>query len=134
MEGVTYSLKDCLDLMAGLGVPVTEVRATGGGARSPFWRQLQADVFGVPVHRMSIDEGPSLGAALLAGVAVGAYADVFEACARIRLDPDVDAPVPLRSELYQRYHAAYRDLYTATAPVMHRLAALSEQDSGDRGP
>jgi hypothetical protein len=65
---------------------------------------------------------------------VGAYTDVFEACARIRLDPDVDTPVPLRAELYQRYHAAYRDLYSATAPVMHRLAALSEQDPGDGGP
>jgi xylulokinase len=131
MEGVTYSLKDSLDLMVDLGVPVTEVRATGGGARSRFWRQLQADVFGVPVHRMSVDEGPSLGAALLAGVAVGAYADVFEASARIRLDPEVDVPVPLRSELYQRYHAAYRDLYSATGPIMHRLTALSDDGSAE---
>src|SRR5438128_2807690 len=69
MEGVVYSLKDCLDLMTGMRLPVTEVRATGGGARSHLWRQLQADVFGLPVHRTRIDEGPAFGAALLAGVA-----------------------------------------------------------------
>lgn len=130
MEGVTYSLKDCLDLMAGLGMSVTEVRATGGGARSPIWRQLQADVFGLPVHRTRIEEGPAFGAALLAGVAGGAYSDVFEACALIRLDPDVNVPDPERHRLYQRYHEAYTDLYAATAPVMHRLAALSSEADG----
>ena len=125
MEGVTYSLGDCLNLMIGLGVPVDEVRATGGGARSPFWRQLQSDVFGLPVHRASIDEGPAFGAALLAGVAGGAYADVFEACANIRLDPEVTVPDPALHRLYSRYRRVYTDLYAATAPVMHMLDDLS---------
>jgi len=128
MEGVAFSLKDSLDLMTGLGIPFTEVRATGGGARSDVWRQIQADVFGLPVRRTASDEGPAFGAALLAGVAAGAYANVFEACDVIALDPDVDAPDPLRNELYQRYHAAYRDLYAATAPVMHRLANLGHRE------
>ncbi len=125
MEGVTYSLKDCLDLMVELGMPVSEVRATGGGARSPLWRQLQADVFGLPIHRTLIEEGPAFGAALLAGVAGGAYADVFEACAVIQLGPDTNAPDPDLHELYRRYHAVYKDVYAATAPLMHRLGALS---------
>jgi xylulokinase len=130
MEGVTYSLKDCLDLVIGLGMPVTEVRATGGGARSPLWRQLQADVFGLPIHRTLIEEGPAFGAALLAGVAGGAYADVFEASALIRLDPEVTVPDPALHRLYQRYHKVYADLYAATAPTMHRLDALSS-DAGE---
>jgi xylulokinase len=132
LEGVTYSLKDCLDLMVGLGVPVTEVRATGGGARSPLWRQLQADVFGLPVHRTRTEEGPAFGAALLAGVAGGAYSDVFEACALIRLDPDVNIPDPARNRLYRRYHEAFTALYAATAPVMHRLTELSSEADSDR--
>jgi xylulokinase len=130
MEGVTYSLGDCLDLMAGLGVPIDEVRATGGGARSPLWRQLQADVFGLPVHRASIEEGPAFGAALLAGVAGGAYRDVFEACSNIRLDPEVTLPDPALHRLYSRYRRAYTDVYTATAPVMHMLDDLSSEPEG----
>ncbi|MHB8587232.1 MAG: xylulokinase [Candidatus Dormibacteraceae bacterium] len=131
MEGVTYSLKDCLDLMAGLGIPVTEVRATGGGARSPFWRQLQADVFGLPVQRTHVEEGPAFGAALLAGVAGGAYSDVFEACGLIRLDPEVSIPDPGRNRQYQRYHEVYTDLYASTVPLMHRLSALSNDADGE---
>jgi len=131
MEGVTYSLKDSLDLMTELGVPMTEIRATGGGARSPFWRRMQADVFGLPVHRTRTEEGPAFGAALLAGVAAGAYADVFEAVALIQLRPEADLPDVERHRLYGRYHAAYSDLYAATAPLMHRLAELG---SGDPEP
>jgi xylulokinase len=130
MEGVTYSLKDCLDLMVALGIPVTEVRATGGGARSPMWRQLQADVFGLPVHRTLIEEGPAFGAALLAGVASGVYSDVFEACAVIQLGHESNAPNLELHELYRRYHAVYRDLYSATETIMHRLGALSSEADG----
>lgn len=125
MEGVTYSLKDCLDVMAELGVPMAEIRATGGGARSQFWRRLQADVFDLPVHRTRTEEGPAFGAALLAGVAAGAFVDVFEACSVIEMRPEVDAPDPDRHRLYERYHAAYTDLYAATAPLVHRLAELT---------
>ena len=103
---------------------VTEVRATGGGARSHLWRQLQADIFGLPVHRTRIEEGPAFGAALLAGVAAGVYADVFEAAGLIQLDPEVNHPDPALAALYRRYHKAYNDLYSATGPIMHRLAEL----------
>ncbi len=126
MEGVTHSLKDCLDLMAELGVTASEIRATGGGAHSRFWRQMQADMFGHPVHRAENEEGPAFGAALLAGVAGGVFADVFEACSVIRLGPEVEVPDPDRHHLYQRYHTAYVDAYRAMAPVMHRLADLSD--------
>jgi xylulokinase len=127
MEGVVFSLKDCVDLMTGLRLPVTEVRVTGGGARSHLWRQLQADVFGLPVHRTRIDEGPAFGAALLAGVAAGVYADVFEASALVQPDPEVNQPDPALNRLYQGYHKAYTDLYRSSAPVMHTLAELSSQ-------
>jgi xylulokinase len=124
MEGVVFSLKDCVDLMVGMGMPVTEVRATGGGARSQLWRQLQADVFGLPVHRTRIEEGPAFGAALLAGVAAGVYSDVFAAAALVQLDPEVNTPDAALNRLYRRYHKAYTNLYSATGPLMHRLAEL----------
>jgi xylulokinase len=131
MEGVTFSLKDCLDLIAGLGVPVSEIRATGGGARGRFWRQLQADVFGLPVHRTLGEEGPAFGAALLAGVAGGAYRDVFEACSVIRLHHEVELPDAGRHRLYRKFHAAYAELYAATASNMHHLSELSTESAED---
>ena len=127
MEGVVYSLKDCLDLIIHMNVPVRQIIATGGGARSEAWRQLQADVFGLPVHRNRVDEGPALGAALLGGVAAGVYADVREACSHIQFDPDVTEPDAARHTLYEQYHAVYADLYAANAPAMHRLGRLSSQ-------
>ena len=133
MEGVVYSLKDCLDLVTQLGVPVSEIRATGGASRSRMWRQLQADVFGLPIHRNRIDEGPAFGAALLGGIAAGVYADVDQASSHIRFDPEVTAPDLERHRLYQRYHAVYSKLYVATAAAMHELEKLSRPE-GELGP
>jgi xylulokinase len=125
MEGVIYSLRDSLEIMRGLEMPIEQVRATGGGARSPLWRQLQADVYGVPIHRTTADEGPAHGAALLSGVAAGVYRDVAEACATVRLREEVTGPDPERARIYEEYYGAYRSLYPATRPAMHRLAGLA---------
>ena len=125
LEGVVYSLDDCLEIMNGLGIGVTRVRAIGGGARSSLWRQIQADVYGVPVQRTAVEEGPAYGAALLAGVAVGHFHSVQEACSVIQLRPGVAEPEPSRTELYRRYRDAYRALYPATVGVMSRLSELA---------
>jgi xylulokinase len=130
MEGVVYGLKDSLDLIASLAVPVTKIRATGGGARNQLWLQLQADVFGLPVYRSRVDEGPAFGAALLAGVAGGVFRSVAEACGNVELDSEMTAPDPARHRVYEQYLSAFADLYPAAAPVMHRLADLGSQDRG----
>jgi xylulokinase len=122
MEGVVHSLTDCLDLIVDLGLAVREIRATGGGARSAFWRQMQSDMYGIPVRRTRSDEGPAFGAALLAGVAAGVFSDVRQACALIALDPDAHAPDPNLHRLYSARHAAFTSLYAELAPDMHRLA------------
>jgi xylulokinase len=127
MEGVVYSLKDCLELIIQMGVPAGGIMATGGGARSKTWRQLQADVFGLPVHRNRVDEGAAFGAALLGGVAARVFANVNEACSRIQLDPEVAEPDAERHRLYKHYHAVYTALYAANAPAMHRLHQLGSQ-------
>jgi xylulokinase len=125
MEGVTYSLADCLQLMVELGVKVSQVRAVGGGARSRLWRQIQADVYGIPVHRTTVDEGPAYGAALLASVTAGHFKSVSDACSVVRLRPDVAEPNPESTQLYQRYMNIYRDLYPATAEAMGQLSDLA---------
>jgi xylulokinase len=126
MEGVAYSLADCLQVMSELGVEVSQVRALGGGARSHLWRQIQADVFGKPVHRTSVDEGPAYGAALLAGVTAGQFKSVSDAVSVVRLRPEVEKPDPESARLYSRYLRVYRDLYPATAAAMARLSDLAE--------
>jgi xylulokinase len=127
MEGVTYSLADCLQVMIELGVEVRQVRALGGGARSHLWRQIQADVFGLPVHRTSGDEGPAYGAALLAGVTAGHFKSVSDAVSVIRLRPEVAEPNPESAQLYSRYLRIYRDLYPATAAAMAQLSDLAAE-------
>ncbi|HEY4024986.1 MAG TPA: FGGY-family carbohydrate kinase, partial [Candidatus Dormibacteraeota bacterium] len=122
MEGVLFSLRDALEIMRGLGVAPTEVRATGGGAGNTLWLQLQADVYGAPVVRTAAAEGPAYGAALLAGVAAGVFDDVADACSRITLRAEVVEPDPARAAVYERQYGLYRELYPATAGLAHRLA------------
>ena len=123
MEGVAYSMRDGLEVMRGLGTPDDDVRAVGGGSRSPLWLQLQADVYGRPVRRTVIDEGPAYGAALLAGVAAGAFAGVDEASARVRLRQEVTEPDAERARRYDELYGTYADLYPALRDAMHALAA-----------
>jgi xylulokinase len=123
MEGVAFSLRDGLEIMRGLGTPDDDMRAVGGGARSPLWMQLQADVYGRPIRRTVIDEGPAYGAALLGGVAAGVFADVQEASARVRLRSEVTEPDSERARRYDELHEVYASLYPALRDAMHALAA-----------
>ena len=121
MEGVVFGMRDSLEIVRGLGVAPAEARATGGGARHPLWLDLQADAYGLPVVRTVADEGPAYGAALLAGVAAGVFADVGDACARVALRPEVVDPDAGRRAVYEERYALYRELYPATAGLAHRL-------------
>jgi xylulokinase len=122
MEGVVLSLRAGLDVMRALGTDVDDVRATGGGARSPLWRQLQADIYGLPIRRTAVDEGPAYGAALLAGVASGVFADVEAASASVRLRDEVTEPDPERARRYDELYAVFASLYPALRDAMHALA------------
>ena len=134
MEGVVFSLRDGLEIMRGLGVPVEDMRATGGGARSALWRGLQADVYGEPIRRTAADEGPAYGAALLAGVAAGTYADVGEASAVVRLREGVPEPDAQRAKAYEEHYEVYRSLYPATSDAMSRLTELATAAGGEEKP
>lgn len=125
MEGVVFSLRDALEIMRGLGIAIEEVRATGGGARGALWRQLQANIYGVPIRRTVAEEGPAYGAALLAGVAAGTFRDVDDACSRVALRDETVTPDLARARVYDDFYATYRALYPATRDAMHRLSALA---------
>jgi xylulokinase len=122
VEGVSYSQKDCLDIVEQLGVPVTSVRASGGGARSPFWRQILADVFNKPVARLENQEGSAYGAALLAMVGTGEFSTVPEACAATIREAESVAPRGAESEAYAKSHQTYQALYPALRPIYERIA------------
>ena len=125
MEGVCFSLRDGLDIMRDLGVNPTEVRAIGGGARSPLWLQIQADIFETPLVRPAISEGPAYGAALLGGIAAGVFSDVGDASRVVALSPERIEPNPADVERYRDLYGVYKSLYPATAGIMHTLARLN---------
>src|SRR5690606_13349369 len=113
MEGITYGLRDCLEPIRGLGVQVPQLRALGGGARSRFWCQLQADILNLEIGLLNVDEGPAMGAALLAGVGAGVFPDVQAAADRCVTVREVLKPDPQAAAAYQQRFAFYRSLYPA---------------------
>jgi xylulokinase len=122
LEGVTYGLRDSLELMRGLGIAPTEIIASGGGARSPLWRQLLADNFETPILTVSATEGSAYGAALLAGVGAKIWPTVEDACtATVKI---TGRTVPGRNALvYRDYYLRFRALYPA---LKDEFAALAE--------
>jgi xylulokinase len=125
IEGVSFALGQSLNLLRGAGVQAEVVRLTGGGARSPFWRQVLADVFECPVVVQAHDEGPAYGAALLAAVGGGAFPDI-ETAGRLAEPSGRIEPNPETSKIYRRSAALYADLYQSVEPLFKRSAAENE--------
>jgi len=111
MEGVTYSLRDTIEILREFDVQVNEVRASGGGAKSALWRQMQADIYNATVVTTNMEEGPSAGAAILAAVGSGTYASVGEACEQIVKVVSHTEPVTKNVEMYEEFYQTYRSLY-----------------------
>jgi xylulokinase len=111
LEGVTFGMRDALEIMQAMNIPITEVRASGGGARSEFWRQLQADIYRKPIVSINADEGPAYGVALLAGVGIGVWSNVEQAASRCIRQTKKLKPSNKTAELYERQYAVYHKLY-----------------------
>ncbi len=124
MEGVTYSLRDCMEILRGMGVAPDEMLACGGGGSSKLWRQMLADVYGCPVAASSSKEGPALGAAILAGVGAGVFPSVEEGCRRLIRKNEAQLPAPGAHEAYEPFYQLYRALYPALKDSYAALAAL----------
>ncbi|GIL15358.1 MAG: xylulokinase [Chloroflexota bacterium] len=123
LEGVAYGLRDSLELMRALGLNISQVRASGGGARSELWRQILADVFNSEIALVNITEGAAYGAALLAGVGAGVYASVEDACAQTIHVTDTVTQSE-NTKVYDDYYQVYRGLYPALQTQFERLSAL----------
>lgn len=112
LEGVAFALKDSLVRIQALGVSPAELRAVGGGVQSPLWRQILAAVLEIPLRRLEVEEGAAFGAALLAGVGSGFFADVGEAVARaVHPVDDKEEPDPELTELYRKLYEKFTRLY-----------------------
>ncbi len=123
MEGVSYSLRDCLEIFREMGVEVGEMTVCGGGGNSPLWRSMLADLYNCPISITKSKEGPALGAAILAMVGTGAYSSVSEACKAIVKTKESCVPDSKNSAQYDKYYAIYRKLY----PVLkEQFSELSE--------
>jgi len=115
MEGVAFSLRDTFSLFSELGIPVARIRLGGGGARSPLWRQIQADVYGQPVELLAAEEGGAFGAALLAGVGAGEWPSVESACAAtVHI---ADAIEPKHADAMDKAYARFRRVYPALSEI-----------------
>lgn len=123
MEGVAFSLNDCKNIIGGMGVPVDDMMACGGGGRSPLWRQMLADLYGCPVKTVDSKEGPALGVAILAMVGAGEYASVPEACRAIIRTDKVQQPIAENSAAYAPVYELYTKIYPA---LKENFAALQK--------
>lgn len=126
LEGATYAMRDSLELIAEMGVAVHQIRASGGGARNPLWRQIQADIYGKDVHTLEATEGPAFGVALLGQVGIGGFSSVPEACdATIRLAERTTVDMTAKS-YHDRGYAIYRQLYKDLRLTFAEMNALVE--------
>jgi xylulokinase len=124
LEGVTYSLRDCLEIIEAQKVAVKQIRASGGGARSTFWRQMQADVLNKTVVSMAADEGPAYGVALLAAVGAGEYNDIAEACEATVKTKAQTKPNTAARKYYDKAFPIYQKLYRSLRDDFRGIAEI----------
>jgi xylulokinase len=116
LEGVAFSLRDTFEIFREMKVPLNEIKLGGGGARSGLWRQIQADVYALPVKTVEAEEGAAYGAALLAGVGAGAWPSVDVACESVvrtkaEVEPNREAAAVMEQQ-YQTFRRIYPALRT----------------------
>ena len=126
LEGATFAMRDVLSILRQRGLQTDEIRLSGGGARSAFWRQLQADVYGTRCVTVNADEGPAYGVALLAAVGTGEFADIGEACESAISVTNTLVPDARRMKTYEALHRQYQRLYPA---LKDEFAAISRAET-----
>ena len=117
LESVAYMLRKNLALIEGMGVPIAEVRSLGGGARSPLWLQIKADVLQKPIIALENEETSCLGASLMAATAAGQFSSLEEGAARMVRVKRRFYPNPANAAAYERSYAAYLELYERLEPM-----------------
>ena len=113
LEGVAFALRDSFEVAKSLGIHIDRTKICGGGAKSPLWRQMIADIFNIRVDIPESEEGPAMGGAMLAAVACGEYASVEEAAKKIVKIVDTVEPVPENAARYEKQYQKFRQIYPA---------------------
>ncbi len=124
MEGVAFSLRDCVEIFRETGLDISDMAACGGGGTSALWRSMLADLYGCEVKTVTSREGPALGAAILASVGAGIYGSVEQACDAVVRPDKVCAPDAERSAQYEKYYRLYQKLYPSLKENYQILSAL----------
>lgn len=124
LEGGAYAVRDNLEVFHSRGLTLQELRITGGGAESPLWRQIMADVLGHPLHRVSIHETATFGAAILAGCGAQIYQDPRQSAQRLVTTYAAEQPDPARHHRYLRYFDLFKQLYTSLRACYDRAPDL----------
>jgi len=127
MEGITYGMKDSLEIIKEMGVEVGEIRLSGGGAKSEFWRQMQADVYGQPVCTINAEEGPAYGVALLAGVGTGVWSSVEQACESSISVVSHYRPKRKARSVYRQFYPLFKRLYRSLRTDFDRITKKVEK-------
>ncbi len=125
LEGATYAMRDSLELIREMGVNPSEIRLSGGGARNPLWRQIQADIYGQDVVTINASEGPAYGAALLAQVGTGGFSSVPEACDATIQVVETTATDRKTAAFHDRAYPIYRRLYADLKGTFKAMSALA---------
>lgn len=127
MEGVTFALRDTIEICREFGISVQEVIANGGGAKSELWRQMQADIFNASLITMNMEEGPAAGGAILASVGAGCYPSVSDACAAMLKETGRTDPIAANVRRYEDYYGTYKELYPALAGLYKKQADIVQK-------
>ena len=124
MEGVSYSLRDCVEVFREMKININDMMACGGGGSSPLWRSMLADLYNCPVKTLASKEGPALGVALLASVGAGIYSSVGEACKQVIEVNKIQEPNAQNVGEYEKYYQLYREIYPALKDSFSKLSTL----------
>ena len=122
LEGVAYALRDSFEITKKLGVSIDRIRINGGGAKSPLWCKIIANVLNVKVDKINSEEGPAFGAAILAAVGCGKYATVEEAAGRLIKVTETTEQDPEAVALYNKKYDIFKDLYPTLKTMFDRIA------------
>jgi xylulokinase len=125
MEGVAFSLRDCQNVLSEMGIPLGNIAVCGGGAKSKLWSHILSDVCDIPLYTLINTDGAAFGACILAGVGVGTFVSVEEACAEWILRDKVFMPDKKNNKKYNEVYGLYRELYPALKSSFKRLGSMN---------
>lgn len=129
MEGVSYSLMQCIEVCSQLGLKADTLVASGGGARSKTWLQLQADIYNIPIKTVKKAEQAGVGAAITAGVGAGIYQSIEEGCRQtIEYEDRIYEPNPRNHAIYQEYYQLFKDTYQSNQEILQRVTELGRRE------